>query len=251
MPEVRLSPQSEARNRIRNLFGGAVGQKATDAPCRVRPRYAEDPMLRRINAAVFEGPTGARVQVVAEAESNNGVTDARFEYAGAILPREQINGLPGCTFTVGTTPQRLQAIVAFDDNAPGTARYDLAEFENGVANNLGKFTLKSDGSPLIDFVIDPIAVAVSPGAMPPAAPRVAGVAAAAAPPPAPTSTGARKSATKRAAAPKKGSRKRAASGTRKTTRAAKKTARESTRKSARKASGATASRQGQRSRKPR
>jgi hypothetical protein len=121
-------------------------------------------MLRRINAAVFVAPAGATIEVVAQSQNNNGVNDARFEYAGTLLDREQILGLPGCSFTVGATHQRLQAIVAFDDNAPGTARYDLSEVENRVLSNLGKFTMKSDGSPLIDFVIDPIEPAAAAGA---------------------------------------------------------------------------------------
>src|SRR6266498_4898908 len=37
-------------------------------------------MLRRINAALFEAPAGARIEIVAESQNNNGVTDARFEY---------------------------------------------------------------------------------------------------------------------------------------------------------------------------
>jgi hypothetical protein len=124
-------------------------------------------MLRRINAAVFEGPEGARIEVVAQAQSNNGLSDARFEYAGTVLPRQTILGLPGCSFTVEDSSQRLQAVVAFDDNAPGNARYDLFEVENGVLSNLGKFTLKSDGSPLIAFVIDPVAAARKAAAKPP------------------------------------------------------------------------------------
>ena len=53
-------------------------------------------MLRRVNAALFEAPAGARIEVVAQSQNNNGVNDARFEYAGRILPRETIQGLPGC-----------------------------------------------------------------------------------------------------------------------------------------------------------
>src|SRR5262245_7476570 len=115
-------------------------------------------MLRRVNSAVFEAPAGARIQIVSESQSNNGVNDSRFEYAGTLLNRERILGLPGCSFTVDDSSGRLQAVVAFDDNAPGTARYDLFEIENGALRSLGKFTLKSDGSPLIDFVIDPVEV---------------------------------------------------------------------------------------------
>jgi hypothetical protein len=120
-------------------------------------------MLRRINAAVFEAPAGATIRIVAEARNNNGVNDARFEYDGTLLDREQILGLPGCSFVVGDTHARLQAVVAFDDDAPAAARYDLSEVENGVLSNLNKFSLKSDGSPLIDFVIDPVEAPVAAG----------------------------------------------------------------------------------------
>ena len=133
-------------------------------------------MLRRVNAALFEAPAGARIEVVADSRDNNGVTDARFEYAGTILPRDTIAGLPGCRFVVGDTSGRLQAVVAFDPGASASARYDLSEVENGVLSALGKFTLKSDGSPLIDFVIDPVGVALgvasaTRGARAPAAKR--------------------------------------------------------------------------------
>jgi hypothetical protein len=116
-------------------------------------------MLRRVNAALFEAPAGARIAVVAESQNNNGVNDARFEYAGKILPRENIQGLPGCSFTVAGTTEQLQAVVAFADTTADSARYDLAEIENGVKSNLGKFTMKSDGSPIISFAIEPIMVA--------------------------------------------------------------------------------------------
>jgi hypothetical protein len=116
-------------------------------------------MLRRVNAALFEAPAGARIEVVAQSQNNDGVNDARFEYAGTILPRENINGLPGCSFKVEGVTEQLQAVVAFADTASDSARYDLAEVENGVKTNLGKFTLKSDGSPLISFAIEPIMIA--------------------------------------------------------------------------------------------
>jgi hypothetical protein len=115
-------------------------------------------MLRRVNGALFEAPLGARIQVVAEAQSNNGVNDARFEYAGQILPRQTILGLPGCSFTVAASSERLEAGVVFDPGAPGAARYDLFEVENGVKSNLKKFVRSSDGSILISFAIDPVFV---------------------------------------------------------------------------------------------
>ena len=121
-------------------------------------------MLRRITSALFEAPAGQQIQVVAQSQRNNGVNDARFEYAGNVLDREQIQGLPGCTFIVAATRERLQAVVAFDEDAPGDARYDLFEVESGSLSNLRKNVSKADGSPLIDFAIDAIAVAVAAGA---------------------------------------------------------------------------------------
>jgi hypothetical protein len=117
-------------------------------------------MLRRVNAALFEAPPGAVIQVVAEAQGNSGVNDARFEYAGQILPRAMILGLPGCSFTVADLSERLEAVVVFDPGAPGSARYDLFEVENGVKSALQKSTKHSDSTPLISFTIDPVFVAV-------------------------------------------------------------------------------------------
>jgi hypothetical protein len=112
-------------------------------------------MLRRVNAALFEAPAGARIQVVAAAQENNGVNDARFEYAGQILPRETIQGLPGCSLTVADARKGLEAAVVFDPAAPGSARYDLFEIENGAALDLNKSTRNSDSAPLISFTIRP------------------------------------------------------------------------------------------------
>jgi hypothetical protein len=120
-------------------------------------------MLRRVNAALFDAPEGATVQVVAQATGNNGVEAARFEYAGLILNPEQILGLPGCTFTVESDRELLEAGVIFDGAAPGTAQYDLLEVESGVTTPLGKFVLKSDGSSLINFTIRPVPALVPAG----------------------------------------------------------------------------------------
>jgi hypothetical protein len=170
----------------------------------------EDLMLRRVNAALFEAPAGARIELVAESRNNNGVLDARFEYAGAVLPRETISGLPGCSFTVNRTSGRLQAVVAFDPGAPGNARYDLSEVENGVLSNLGKFTLKSDSSPLLDFVIDPVA---APLGMAPVTPGGSALAAPTAVAPAPAEK--RAAAKKRAAPREEQSAKPAGKGSKK------------------------------------
>lgn len=120
-------------------------------------------MLRRVNAALFEAPAGARIQLVAESQNNNGVNDARFEYANALLPREVIMGRPGCSFTVGAATEQLESVVAFSTAAPGSARYDLFEVENGVMMNLGKSVRNSGGAPLIAFAIDPTFIAVPRG----------------------------------------------------------------------------------------
>ena len=117
-------------------------------------------MLRRINAALFEAPPGARIQIVADAQGNNGVNDARFEYARQVLPRETILERPGCTFTVSNVTARLEAVVVFDPAAPAAARYDLFEVENGVTSTLQKFTRHSDSAPLIGFAIEPVPRAV-------------------------------------------------------------------------------------------
>lgn len=147
-----------------------------------------------MNAALFEAPAGARIQIVAESRNNGGVNDARFEYAGTILAREAIQNLPGCTFNVGEETGQLQAVVAFSDTASGTARYDLAEIENGAKLNLGKFTLKADGSPFISFAIEPITVAARAAVKPAARRHIR-----------------KKTAKKKAAKKKKTSRKKAAS----------------------------------------
>lgn len=115
-------------------------------------------MLRRVNPALFEAPRGARVQVVVESQGNNGVNDATFEYGGDRLPRETILGLPGCSFTVAGA-RRLEAGVVFDPGAPGSARYDMFEVENGVRSDLNKSVEHSRSAPLIAFTIDPVAAA--------------------------------------------------------------------------------------------
>ena len=176
-------------------------------------------MLRRVNSALFEAPPGARIQVVAEAQGNNGVNDARFEYARQMLPRETILGLPGCSFTVAGSSQRLEAGVVFDPGASGAARYDLFEVENGVTSNLKKFVRQSDGSSLISFAIDPVLVA-------------AGAPMAGAPPAGAPTRMARRPTARKAAVKKAAKKKRPARKT-----AAKKAARKTARKTLRKTTG--------------
>lgn len=154
-------------------------------------------MLTRIGADRFAAPTGQQIQVVSRSRNNNGTNDARFEYNGAVLPRQTIQGLPGCTFTVVTATQTFEAVVAFDPAAPATARYDLFEVDPGG----GLLDLQEDafaGDPLINFGITGEAAAA-------AATRARRSAA-----PAPATTAKRKARAKRATAKKKkaSSRKR-------------------------------------------
>jgi len=156
-------------------------------------------MLRRVNAALFEAPAGARIQVVAAAQENNGVNDARFEYAGQILPRETIQGLPGCSFTVADAREGLEAAVVFDPAAPGSARYDLFEIENGATLDLHKSTTHSDFSPLISFTIKPEPIEV---------PKVVAVRPLEFPQPAPKKAASKRPANKKTT-PKKTTRRKA------------------------------------------
>jgi hypothetical protein len=162
-------------------------------------------MLRRVNATVFAAPAGARIQIVAESQNNNGVHEARFEYGNRVLDAERILNRPGCSITVDDDSALFDATVIFDPSAPASAQYDLFEVENGVKSALGKFTRSSDG-PTINFAIDPTLVPVGASrdlAFPSAAaPRAAG---AARPKPKKAARRAKKAAprTKKAAAPKR------------------------------------------------
>jgi hypothetical protein len=159
-------------------------------------------MLRRVNAALFEAPSGARIQIVAESQGNNGVNAARFQFGTDVLPAETILGQPGCTFDFGGVRDLFEAVVVFDPTAPLSARYDLFEVENGVTIPLGKFTRNSDSAPLIGFTIRPAAVAVAAGA---------GAASSPAPKrPRAGFTGAKKRAAKKSPAKRKAASKKAA-----------------------------------------
>ena len=159
-------------------------------------------MLRRVNAALFEAPTGARIQIVAESQGNNGVNAARFQFGTEVFDAETILGLPGCTFDFAGVRDLFESVVVFDPTAPGSARYDLLEVENGVKRALGKFTRNSDSAPLIGFTIRPAAAGVAAGA-------------ATAPSPAPKRpraglTGAKKRAAKKSPAKKSAASKKTA-----------------------------------------
>jgi hypothetical protein len=116
-------------------------------------------MLRRVNATVFAAPAGARIQLIAESQNNNGVHEARFEYGNRVLDAERILDRPGCSITVADDSELLDVTVIFDPGAPAGAQYDLFEVENGVKSALGKFTKRTDG-PTINFAIDPTLVPV-------------------------------------------------------------------------------------------
>jgi dienelactone hydrolase len=138
-------------------------------------------MLKRVSGVLFEAPAGAEVQIVARSQDNNGVQDARFEYADTVLERESIQELPGCRFTVQPGRERLQAIVVFHPEASRTARYDLFEVEpDGGLTDLEEMVEKLDSAPLIGFVIrgmevpavaGPFAMTRAAGPRPAARPR--------------------------------------------------------------------------------
>lgn len=124
-------------------------------------------MLRRVTSLTYKAPVGARIQIVAESQDNEDFHDARFEFDLQVLDPETVLDRPGCTFTFEDTA-RLQAFVTFQDGAPGTARYDLFEVENGVKRSLEKFVRKSQSAPQLAFTIEPEEEAVAAAA---AAPR--------------------------------------------------------------------------------
>ena len=176
-------------------------------------------MLRRFNAALYEAPPGARIQIVVDSQGNNGVKDARFQYGRNILPRETIQGLPGCSFTVASTRDQFEVGVVFDPGAPGSARYDMFEVENGVPSSLGKTVRNSSSAPLMAFAIDPVAslAAAAPMGMAPA-----GIARGTAP--TAKRTAAKKTAGKKTAAAKKKSAKKKPAKPKAVTKAAAKAA---------------------------
>ena len=126
-------------------------------------------MLREITFDRYGGIEGDRIQVVTQSQNNNGVNDARFEYAGNVLPREVIQGLPGASFTVEAGRKRFQAVVAFDPAAGNGARYDVFEVDAaGGLTDLRQHVSKADSSPLVGFAVEgvPVAVAAAPKSMP-------------------------------------------------------------------------------------
>jgi hypothetical protein len=120
-------------------------------------------MLKRVSAALFEAPAGVQTRIVCRSTANNGVNDARFEYDGRVLPRETVAGLPGCTFLVGPSIRRFQAVVVFDPDARAGARYDLfAIGSDGEEVALDEGVTKADSAPFIDFAIEGLALTARP-----------------------------------------------------------------------------------------
>jgi hypothetical protein len=167
-------------------------------------------MLKRVTSGRYEGNEGDVVTIVTQSQGNNGVNDARFQYAGNVLPRAASSGLPAGTFTVQRGRAQFEAVVAFDPTADNSARYDVFEVDStGGLTDLREHLTKLDGSPLLAFAVDGVpVVAAVPKRMPgvaPAAPRAKTAAAKRSKPKA-----ARKKTTGQAAAPKKGARKKVA-----------------------------------------
>jgi len=165
-------------------------------------------MLRRVNAGLFEAPAGAHIQLLVEAQGNNGVEEASFQYGTEVLDPLTVDGAPGCEFDVSGDRDVLEIGVVFDPAAPGSARYDVFEFENGVRSSLNLFVKNSDSAPLLFFTIDPVGVLAGAGAVPRGAARDGG-ARSMPPPPPPPPPPARKMAAKKRA-PKRAAAKRAA-----------------------------------------
>jgi len=112
-------------------------------------------MLKQISGDRFQADAGEQIQIVARSRNNDGVNDARFEYASSVLPRSVIQGLPGASFTVRNGRQQFQAVVMFADNAAATARYDLFEVDEvGGLSDLGQFVTADDSSPLAGFAVE-------------------------------------------------------------------------------------------------
>src|SRR4051812_13437260 len=197
-----------AKGHLHDIFG-LVGIASKGGPARMYKATRSDCMLRRITFDRYEADLGDQIEIVAQSRSNNGVNDARFEYASKVLPRLAIQGLPGATFTVLPGRNRVQAVVAFDPGASVAARYDLFELDSaGGLTDLRQHVSKIDSAPLVGFAVEgvPVAAAVTRG-MPTARRNVP-------PPPAPPpqkKAVARKKTKHRApAAKKKATRKRAA-----------------------------------------
>jgi hypothetical protein len=129
-------------------------------------------MLRRITFDRYEADLGDQIEIVAQSQSNNGVNDARFEYANNALPRLAIQGLPGASFIVLPGRNRVQAVVAFDPAAGAAARYDLFELDSaGGLTDLRQHVSKIDSAPLVGFAVEGVQAAAAATRGIPTAPR--------------------------------------------------------------------------------
>jgi hypothetical protein len=119
-------------------------------------------MLRRVNAALYEGDLGEHVELFVVQQGNGGVETATFEYNGTVLPAHPIQGHPGCEFMVASGTHQFECIVVFNPASPSTARYDLFEVNSaGGQTALNKSVTAADPTPLIGFGIAGVAVALA------------------------------------------------------------------------------------------
>jgi hypothetical protein len=126
-------------------------------------------MLKRVNAALYEGDLGEQVQLFVVQQGNGGVETAKFEYNDVVLPTESIQGHPGCTITLVGGIHQFECIVVFNPSS-ASARYDLFQVNSaGGASPLNKSVTSDSGGSLIGFGVDGVTVAASAGMM--ASPR--------------------------------------------------------------------------------
>src|SRR5262245_30086509 len=116
-------------------------------------------MLRHVSGNRFEADVDVDIQIVARAQNNDGVNDARFEYNNSNLTPKVIQGLPGGSFTVKNGRKQFQAVVMFAANASPSARYDLFEVDEvGGLSDLQQSVSKNDGAPLVGFAVEGVVV---------------------------------------------------------------------------------------------
>jgi hypothetical protein len=168
-------------------------------------------MLKRVTSALYEEDEEASVSLAVQAQNNNGVERATFDYDSGVLPPGPIQGHPGCTFEVLSGIHQFRTHVVFDPGAPSTARYDLFQVDSaGTLVPVGKSVTNAASTSLIGFGIEGVAVAAPVGVGGPVGARPAGAARRRAapsrqPPPArkkPTARATRKTAAKRKTAKK-------------------------------------------------
>src|SRR5258705_1534543 len=106
-------------------------------------------MLKRQNAALYQGQTGEEVQLVVRQQGNNGTESAQFEYDGNPVPPQDFGGHPSGTFSLLGGNHSFEVGVVFDPNATA-ARYDLFQVDaGGGLAPLNASVRSSQASPLI------------------------------------------------------------------------------------------------------